>query len=86
MLLAAQGLQNKDIAEQLGIGRAGQALARALPGVWPARHRTRPPRGAPPVKVDVAKLVETHDAEHARCSHALEYAQEAAVLEVIPAR
>jgi len=32
VLLAAQGLLSKDIAEQLGIGRgAGRALARALP-------------------------------------------------------
>ena len=45
--LAAQGLQNKDIAEQLGVGR-----------VQVSRWRERDmPRGAPPVKVDVQKLV-----------------------------
>jgi DNA-binding NarL/FixJ family response regulator len=44
VLLAAQGLQNREIAEQLGIGR-----------VQVARWRERDlPRGAPPVKVDAA--------------------------------
>jgi transposase len=59
VLLAAQGLQNKDIAEQLGIGRAQVAR-------WRRRYRECGlkgierdlPRGTPPVKVDVAKLVE----------------------------
>lgn len=59
VLLAAQGLQNKDIAEQLGIGRVQVARWRerylqcGLPGI-----ERDLPRGAPPVKVDVAKLVE----------------------------
>lgn len=59
VLLAAQGLQNKDIAEQLGIGRVQVArwrerfLASGLQGI-----ERDLPRGAPPVKVDVAKLVE----------------------------
>jgi transposase len=59
VLLAAQGLQNKDIAEQLGIGRVQVArwreryLERGLQGI-----ERDLPRGAPPVKVDVAKLVE----------------------------
>lgn len=59
VLLAAQGLQNKDIAEQLGIGRVQVArwreryLELGLPGI-----ERDLPRGAPPVKVDVAKLVE----------------------------
>jgi len=59
VLLAAQGLQNKDIAEQLGIGRVQVArwreryLESGLPGI-----ERDLPRGAPPVKVDVAKLVE----------------------------
>jgi transposase len=58
VLLAAQGLQNKDIAEQLGIGRVQVArwreryLERGLQGI-----ERDLPRGAPPVKVDVAKLV-----------------------------
>jgi transposase len=59
VLLAAQGLQNKDIAGQLGIGRVQVArwreryLERGLQGI-----ERDLPRGAPPVKVDVAKLVE----------------------------
>ena len=60
VLLAAQGMQNKDIAEQLGVGtRAGRALARALRSSRGLQGIERDlPRGAPPVKVDVAKLVE----------------------------
>jgi transposase/DNA-binding CsgD family transcriptional regulator len=59
VLLAAQGLQNKDIAEQLGIGRVQVARWReryvksGLQGI-----ERDLPRGAPPVKVDVVKLVE----------------------------
>jgi transposase len=59
VLLAAQGLQNKDIAEQLGIGRVQVArwreryLESGLEGI-----ERDLPRGAPPVKMDVAKLVE----------------------------
>ena len=59
VLLAAQGLQNKDIAEQLGIGRVQAArwreryLQSGLQGI-----ERDLPRGAPVVKVDVAKLVE----------------------------
>ena len=58
VLLAAQGLQNKDIAEQLGVGRVRVArwreryLESGLQGI-----ERDLPRGAPPVKVDVAKLV-----------------------------
>jgi transposase len=59
VLLAAQGLQNRDIAEQLGIGRIQVARWRerylqcALQGIEKDLAR-----GAPPVKVDVARLVE----------------------------
>jgi transposase len=59
VLLAAQGMQNKDIAEQLGIGRAQVARWReryiecALAGI-----ERDLPRGAPPGKVDVQRLVE----------------------------
>jgi transposase len=59
VLLAAQGLHNKGIAEQLGIGRVQVArwreryLESGLQGI-----ERDLPRGAPPVKVDVAKLVE----------------------------
>ena len=58
VLLAAQGLQNKDIAEQLGIGRLQVArwreryLQSGLQGI-----EQDLPRGAPPVKMNVAKLV-----------------------------
>jgi transposase len=59
VLLAAQGLQSKDIADQLGIGRVQVARWRerylecGLQGI-----ERDLPRGAPPVKVDVARLVE----------------------------
>lgn len=59
VLLAAQGLQNKDIAEQLGIGRVQVSRWReryveaGLEGI-----ERDLPRGAPPLKVDVQKLVE----------------------------
>ena len=59
VLLAAQGLQNKGIAEQLDIGRVQVArwreryLELGLQGI-----ECDLPRGAPPVKVDVARLVE----------------------------
>jgi transposase len=59
VLLAAQGMQNKDIAEQLGIGRVQVArwreryIAAGLAGI-----ERDLPRGAPPAKVDVQRLVE----------------------------
>lgn len=59
VLLAAQGMQNKEIADQLGIGRVQVArwreryLAAGLAGI-----ERDLPRGAPPVKVDVERLVE----------------------------
>lgn len=59
VLLAAQGLQNKEIAEQLGVGRVQVARWReryvqsGLEGI-----ERDLPRGAPPVKVDVQKLVD----------------------------
>jgi transposase len=59
VLLAADGVQNKDIAEQLGVGRIQVARWREryvqarLSGI-----ERDLPRGAPPVKVDVARLVE----------------------------
>ena len=59
VLLAAQGLRNQDIAEQLDIGRVQVARwrARYLQSGLQGIERDLP-RGAPPVKVDVAKLVE----------------------------
>lgn len=59
VLLAAQGLQNKEIGQQLGIGRVQVArwrerfLQSGIAGI----ERDRP-RGAPPAKVDVARLLE----------------------------
>ena len=59
VLLAAQGLQNKDIAEQLGVGRVQVARWReryvesGLEGI-----ERDLPRGAPAMKVDVQRLVE----------------------------
>lgn len=58
VLLAAQGHQNKAIAEQLGIGRVQVARWRRRyveSGLAGIEHDL--PRGAPPVKVDAAKLV-----------------------------
>ena len=59
VLLAADGMQNKAIAQQLGVGRVQVARWREryaesrLAGI----ERDQP-RGAPPAKVDVARLVE----------------------------
>jgi transposase len=59
VLLAANGMRNKDIAQQLGVGRVQV-------GRWRERYAEARlagierdlPRGAPPAKVDVARLVE----------------------------
>ena len=59
VLLAAQGLQNMDIAAKVGVGRVQVSR-------WRERYSQSRlagierdlPRGAPPVKVDVARLVE----------------------------
>jgi transposase len=59
VLLAADGMQNKDIACQLGVGRVQVSR-------WRERYAESRlagierdlPRGAPPAKVDVARLVE----------------------------
>ena len=59
VLLAADGMQNKDIAEQLGVGRVQVSR-------WRERYEQSRlagierdlPRGALPVKVDAARLVE----------------------------
>jgi transposase len=59
VLLAAQGLLNKDIAEQLGIGRVQVARWRERYLEFGLQGIERDlPRGAPAVKMDVAKLVE----------------------------
>ena len=59
VLLAADGLQNQEIASQLGIGRVSVSrwreryIAQGLAGI---EHDL--PRGAPPKKIDVARLIE----------------------------
>src|SRR3990167_10762152 len=59
VLLAAQGRQNRDIAEQLDIGRVQVARWRERFLEYGLQGIERDlPRGAPPVKVDVARLVE----------------------------
>ena len=59
VLLAAQGLQNKDIAEQLSIGRVQVSRWRERYVEFGLEGIERDlPRGAPPMKVDVQKLVE----------------------------
>ena len=59
VLLAAQGLQNKDIAERLGVGRVQVARWRERYVAFGLQGIERDlPRGAPPVKVDVQRLVE----------------------------
>jgi transposase len=59
VLLASEGMQNKEIAEQLGIGRVQVARWRERYGKSRLEGIERDlPRGAPPVKVDVARLIE----------------------------
>ena len=71
VLLAAQGVQNKDIAEQLGIGRVQVARWRERylqAGVEGIERDLA--RGAPPVKVNVARLVElTTQSKPAAATH-----------------
>ena len=59
VLLAASGWQNKQIAEELGVGRVQVARwrQRYLQGGIEAIERDLP-RGAPPVKLNVKRLVE----------------------------
>lgn len=59
ILLAADGLQNKDIAEQLLVGRVQVSRWRERYAKLRLAGIERDlPRGAPPVKVDVPRLVE----------------------------
>ena len=59
VLLAANGMQNREIAEEMGVGRIQVAR-------WRGRYAEKRlagierdlPRGAPPKKVDVARLLE----------------------------
>ncbi|MDP1533840.1 MAG: IS630 family transposase [Rubrivivax sp.] len=85
VLLAGKGLQNKDIAEQLGVGRVQVARWRerylecGLQGI-----ERDLPRGAPPVKVDVAKLVELTTQSTPEAATHWSTRKMAAVLEVSP--
>jgi len=59
VLLAAEGMQNLQIAEQLGIGRIQVARWRGRYGQMRLAGIERDlPRGAPPKKVELAQLVE----------------------------
>ena len=59
VLLAADGMQNKDIAQQLGVGRVQVSRWRErYAGLRLAGIERDLPRGSPPAKVDVARLVE----------------------------
>ena len=59
VLLASQGLQNQDIAARLGVGRVQVSRWRERYAAAKVAGIERDlPRGAPPVKVDVARLVE----------------------------
>ena len=59
VLLAAQGLQTQDIAERMAVGRVQVARWRERYAVARLTGIERDlPRGAPPVTVDVARLVE----------------------------
>jgi len=69
VLLAAEGLQNQEIAERLGIGRIPVSrwreryLAQGLAGI-----ERDLPRGAPPKKIDVARLIELTTQSKPECA------------------
>jgi transposase len=71
VLLAAQGLQNQEIAAQLGVGRVQVARWRERYARFRLAGIERDlPRGAPPVKVNVARLVElTTQSKPAAATH-----------------
>ena len=85
VLLAAQGLQNRQIAEELNIDRvtAGRWRKRYVEFGLPGIERDLP-RGAPPVKVDVAKLVELTTQTQPEAATHWSTRKMAAVLQVSP--
>jgi transposase len=85
VLLCSQGLQNKDIADALGVGRVQVGRWRdryaqaGLPGI-----QQDLPRGSPPVKVDVARLVELTTQTQPEAATHWSTRKMAAVLQVSP--
>ena len=85
VLLAAQGMQNKDIADALGVGRVQV-------GRWRDRYAETGlagierdlPRGAPPAKMDVAKLVQLTTQTKPEAATHWSTRKMAAVLQVSP--
>ena len=71
VLLAADGLQSKDIATRLGVGRVQVSRWRERYAQLRFAGIERDlPRGAPPIKVDVARLVElTTQSKPAAATH-----------------
>lgn len=85
VLLAAQGMQNKDIADALGVGRVQVGRWRdRYAGAGLAGIERDLPRGAPPVKVDVARLVELTTQTKPESATHWSTRKMAAVLEVSP--
>jgi len=84
VLLAAQGLQNVQIAQELGVDRitAGRWRQRYIESGLAGIERDLP-RGAPPVKVDVAKLELTTQTQPEAATH-WSTRKMAAVLDVSP--
>jgi transposase len=85
VLLAAQGLQNLQIAEELGVDRitAGRWRQRYIESGLAGIERDLP-RGAPPVKLDVAKLVELTTQTQPEAATHWSTRKMAAVLKVSP--
>jgi integrase len=85
VLRAAQGLQNLQIAQELGVDRitAGRWRQRYIESGLSGIERDLP-RGAPPVKVDVAKLVELTTQTQPEAATHWSTRKMAAVLKVSP--
>ena len=85
VLLAAQGLQNRQIAQELGVDRiaAGRWRQRYIESGLPGIERDLP-RGAPPVKLDVVKLVELTTQTQPEAATHWSTRKMAAVLKVSP--